>query len=106
MVKHATPAGTRSMLDAAKDTLYRGQVDHIIVTGTATGATIDLEDLKELRDALPKVLFGLVLVLISRTSAKYAICRWRHRRDIFPRRWRTFNPLDVSRVKTFMTALE
>ena len=53
MVKHATPAGTRSLLDAAKDTLYRGRVDHIIVTGTATGATVDIEELRRLRFALP-----------------------------------------------------
>ena len=53
MVKHATPAGTRSLLDAAKDTLYRGSVEHIIITGTATGATVDLENLKQLRQNLP-----------------------------------------------------
>jgi len=53
MVKHATPAGTRSLLDAAKDTLYRGNVDHIILTGTATGSTVDIEDLKQLRERLP-----------------------------------------------------
>ena len=58
MVKHATPAGTRSLLDAAKDTLYRGSVDHIIITGTATGATVDLEDLKQLRKRLPAAQFG------------------------------------------------
>ena len=54
MVKHATPAGTRSLLDAAKDTIYRGRVDHIIVTGTATGSTVDFEELRQLRSALPK----------------------------------------------------
>ena len=54
MVKHATPAGTRSLLDAAKDTIYRGRVDHIIVTGTATGSTVELEELRQLRSALPK----------------------------------------------------
>ena len=53
MVKHATPAGTRSLLDAAKDTLYRGRVDHIIVTGTATGSTVDIEELRQLRTGLP-----------------------------------------------------
>lgn len=53
MVKHATPAGTRSLLDAAKDTIYRGRVDHLIVTGTATGATVDIVDLQQLRFDLP-----------------------------------------------------
>lgn len=60
MVKHATPAGTRHMVDAAKDTLYRGQANHIIVTGTATGATIDIDELKHLRRTLPtaSILIG------------------------------------------------
>ncbi len=53
MVKHATPAGTRTLLDAAKDTVYRGGAEFLIVTGTATGATIDIEELKILREALP-----------------------------------------------------
>ena len=55
MVKHATPAGTRTLLDAAKDTVHRGGADALIVTGTATGATADLNDLLTLRAALPNV---------------------------------------------------
>lgn len=53
MVKHATPAGTRTLLDAAKDTLSRGGARHLIVTGTATGATVNVNELADLRDSLP-----------------------------------------------------
>jgi len=53
MVKHATPAGTRTLLDAAKDTLNRGGAAHLIVTGTATGATVNVNELANLRASLP-----------------------------------------------------
>jgi membrane complex biogenesis BtpA family protein len=106
MVKHATPAGTRSMLDAAKDTLYRGQVNHIIVTGTATGATIDLEDLKELRNALPKasIWIGSGLNLENvRQIMNYAdggiVGTYFHREGELS------NPLDASRVRDFCSTL-
>ena len=107
MVKHATPAGTRSLLDAAKDTLYRGQVDHIIVTGTATGATIDLEDLKKLRTALPKASIwigsGLNIDNVRQimTYADGAIVG-----TYFHKSGELSQPLDVYRVKTLLSVLE
>ena len=53
MVKHATQAGTRTLLDAAKDTLKRGGALHLIITGTATGAVVNVKELSNLRDSLP-----------------------------------------------------
>ena len=107
MVKHATPAGTRSMLDAAKDTLYRGQVDHIIVTGTATGATIDLEDLKELRNALPKASIWIGSGL-NRENVRQimAYADGGIVGTYFHRSGELSEPLDASRVKALLTALE
>ena len=55
MVKHATPAGNRTLLDAAKDTVFRGQANALILTGTATGSTVDFNELKQLREDLPQV---------------------------------------------------
>ena len=92
-----------TMLDAAKDTLYRGQVDHIIVTGTATGATIDLEDLKELRDALPdaSIWIGSGLNIENvRQIMNYAdggiVGTYFHRDGELS------NPLDASRVRALV----
>ena len=106
MVKHATPAGTRSMLDAAKDTLYRGQVDHIIVTGTATGSTIDLEDLQKLRATLPEASIWIGSGLNSgnvRQIMAYAdgaiVGTYFHRDGDLSK------PLDAARVRALFTAL-
>lgn len=53
MVKHATPAGDWSLVDAAKDAFLRGKAQRLIITGAATGASIDWNDLIVLREHLP-----------------------------------------------------
>lgn len=55
MVKHATPAGRRTLVDAAKDTVHRGLAERLIITGTATGASVDWQELAILKTALPEV---------------------------------------------------
>ncbi len=52
-VKHATPIGEQNLESAAQDTAYRGLADALIVTGTATGAPVDPEDLQRVRQAVP-----------------------------------------------------
>jgi membrane complex biogenesis BtpA family protein len=52
-VKHATPLGSGSIVDAAKDTCHRCGADAVIVTGSATGSGVDLEELRLVREALP-----------------------------------------------------
>ena len=55
MVKHATPAGSRSLLDAAKDTVYRGLAERLILTGPATGSSVNWEEVSQLKSAMPEV---------------------------------------------------
>ncbi len=43
-VKHATPVTPRPLVDEAKDCLARGKADALIVTGGATGARADLDE--------------------------------------------------------------
>ena len=107
MVKHATPAGTRNMLDAAKDTVYRGRADSIIVTGAATGATIDIEELIELRKALPDVSILIGSGVNASNVAqimKYAdgaiVGTYFHAESDLSK------PLDVDRVRTLMRLVE
>jgi len=49
-VKHASPLGDFSMEDAAKNALYRGNADGIIVSGKETGKLISISRLKEFVD--------------------------------------------------------
>ena len=53
LVKHAIPLGNQSIEQAAKDTVYRGLADAVIVTGIGTGETTDLEDVARARKAVP-----------------------------------------------------
>ncbi len=60
LVKHATPLAPLSVADAAVDTVKRGLADGLIVTGSATGAQTDLQELETVKDAVPEtpVLIG------------------------------------------------
>ncbi len=53
-VKHGEPLGQRTdMVESAGEILYRGLADALIVTGRATGAPVQLNQLTLLRQALP-----------------------------------------------------
>lgn len=52
-VKHAAPLHEPDIARAAKDTAYRGLADGLIVTGPATGASVDLAELRRVREAVP-----------------------------------------------------
>jgi len=60
MVKHATPPPGLELADAARDAWERGLADALIVSGTATGGTIDPDDVEAVRRAAPDapVLMG------------------------------------------------
>lgn len=107
MVKHATPAGTRSMIDAAKDTVYRGRADSIIVTGAATGATIDIKELIELRSALP----GVSIMIGSGVNAENVLEIMKYADGAivgtyFHTDGDLSKPLDVNRVRALMSLVE
>lgn len=52
-VKHATPLGRESIEDASRDARERGLADALIVSGTRTGAPVDVETLARVRAAVP-----------------------------------------------------
>lgn len=52
-VKHATAVSHPDIVRAAKDTAYRGLADGLIVTGSATGESVDVELLRRVREAVP-----------------------------------------------------
>lgn len=54
LVKHAVPIGDLGIEEAARDTFHRGLADALIVSGVATGAAADRDDLRRVKDACPK----------------------------------------------------
>lgn len=103
MVKHATPAGTRTLLDAAKDTVYRGGADALIVTGTATGATANLNELSTLREALPGVKLWVGSgVVPDNVQSVLSIADGAIVGTYFHANGDLSKPLDVERIRQFM----
>jgi len=52
-VKHATPINQPDIAQAAEETAYRGKADAIIVSGSATGKPVDLDELTKAKTAVP-----------------------------------------------------
>ena len=55
LVKHATPLAPVDVGDVARDAVHRGLADGLIVTGRATGAATDPDQLAAVRAAVPGV---------------------------------------------------
>jgi hypothetical protein len=53
-VKHASPLAPMPIESAARDCLERGMADALILTGPATGAAANLDELRRVREALPR----------------------------------------------------
>ncbi len=53
-VKHAVPLAPIDIVTSAEDTYHRGLVDALIVTGTATGESTDLDQLKTVKASIPQ----------------------------------------------------
>ncbi len=62
LVKHATPPHGMDITQATLDTLERGQADALIISGSGTGESPDLDRLKQARQAVGK---GVRLVIGS-----------------------------------------
>ena len=54
-VKHAVPPPGATLESAAKDLAHRAAADALIVSGTATGSLVHVDDLRRVRDATPTV---------------------------------------------------
>lgn len=52
-VKHATPLAARPLAEVAADAVKRGLAGAVVVTGRGTGQPVGLEDLAQVRAALP-----------------------------------------------------
>ena len=106
-VKHAMPLAPIDILASAEDTYYRGLADALIVTGTATGKSTDLGQLKTVKSAIPQasVLAGSGVTVDSLVEVlQYAdgvIVGTSIKRDGV-----TTNEVDPDRVRTLIKARE
>lgn len=102
-VKHASPLGNFSLQDAASDLLERAHADALICTGSATGAAIDLGQLRLLREYLPDAVL-LAGSGVDQNSARTIL------QDAdgvivgtaLKKEGKVGNPVDVARVRQFM----
>ena len=100
LVKHAKPIVDISIRDSVKTAVYRGLADALIVTGSETGAPVDIDTLREAKEAsggVPVlagsgVNLGNVAEILS--LADGAIVGTFFKKDGL-----TENPVDGSRVK-------
>ncbi len=108
MVKHASPLTPFADIRLiAKDTVHRGMADGVIVSGTGTGSAPDMGDLEAVREALPTTpifigsgasnenatkLLGTADGVIVASSLK--------------RQGKLENPVDVDRVRTFVSLVK
>ena len=106
MVKHGSPAGNASVVDVAKDAVFRGGADSLIVTGTGTGRPADMQQVHELKKSLPQVPIwvgsGVNIENIDgwKSAADAAIVGTYLHRDSDLRA-----PIDVQRVKALVGRL-
>lgn len=54
LVKHAIPLGNQNLGQAARDTVYRGLADAVIITGPETGEPTDVEDVLRAQESVPE----------------------------------------------------
>lgn len=106
-VKHAVPLAPIDIVTSAEDTYHRGLADALIVTGTATGRGIDLDQLKSVKSAIPQacIFVGSGVRIDSLTEvlryADGAIVGTAIKRDGV-----TTNEVDPDRVRALIEARE
>ena len=98
-VKHATPLGSESLEDAARDTLERGLADALIVSGVGTGRETDLADVERIRAACPMamILIGSG-VTVKNAAALLKVADGVIVGSSLKRSGVLHNPVDVKRV--------
>lgn len=105
-VKHATPIAGERLEDAARDAVYRGRADGLIVSGVATGSAPAKERVERVRSAVGAsvpIMIGSGFSLDTARSllayADVAIVGTAAKRD-----GRVENEVDAARVKELVAA--
>lgn len=107
MVKHAAPLGPTDIGQAAKDTVFRGLADAIIVSGHSTGSAPDLNDLHCVRQAVPDspILIGSGAAP-ENASSLLSIANGIIIASALKRHGKLENPVDPEKVRSFVESLK
>jgi membrane complex biogenesis BtpA family protein len=98
-VKHAVPLGDWTLEDAAHDTLERGLVDALILSGTGTGVAADIGDVERVRHACPKAKLLLGSGVTTENARRFMrVADGAIVGSSLKRAGRLENPVDVHRV--------
>lgn len=108
MVKHAVPLGSgMDIAQSAKDTVYRGMADGIIVSGIATGSAPNLQDLEAVRNAVPNTpLFVGSGADKENATSLLSIADGIIVASSIKRRLQVENPVDVERVRALVDVVK
>jgi membrane complex biogenesis BtpA family protein len=103
-VKHGRPLDDRPIEDVARDAVERGLADAVIVTGSATGAAPDPEEVERVARVVDRVLVGSGVTpdnvgeFLKRGASGLIVGTY------FKRDGVTENPVDVDRVRELVSA--
>ena len=106
-VKHSAALAERPLADEVADTIERGLADAVIVSGSGTGRTTDLDELRAVKSAAG----GAVPILVgSGVSAKNAPAYAAHADALivgtaFKKDGSPMNPVEADRVKALLERL-
>jgi hypothetical protein len=106
-VKHAAPLAPMPIEISARDTLERGLADALIISGTGTGESTDVEDVRRVRAGCPKAR----LFIGSGVTAANVRDYLRHADGVIvgsslKRGGRIRNPVDARRVAALVRLME
>lgn len=102
-VKHAAPLAPVTLRDSARDTYLRGKADALILTGAATGAATDPDEIRSVRQAVPAAPLYIGSGVSERTIADTlsyadgAIVGTALKKDAI-----VHNPVDAQRVRALV----
>ena len=99
-VKHSAPLAPRAIADEVEDTIHRGLADAIIVTGSGTGKTTDLDKLRTVKAAAGATPVMVGSGVDAQTIAAYLpFCDGFIIGTTFKKDGIASNPVDTGRVR-------
>jgi len=105
-VKHARPINETDIVRAARDTVYRGLADGLIVSGQATGQPTEAEEVRRVKEAAPDRPVWVGSGVDPGNAAELAGCADGLIIGTFLKRGgRTEGPLDPTRIRTLMRSM-